>query len=86
VPKSLGNWWLKHPEIGASMTALRLSPVVVTRSSMPVEFVEGLHESRCAVFDVSECHIQDEKYFQALYAQLDDGGYAACCTISYGAR
>jgi len=34
-------------------------------------------ERRFAAFDVSECHIQQEKYFDAIYAQLEDGGYAA---------
>ena len=37
----------------------------------------GERERRFAVFDVSECHIQEEKWFDALYAQLEDGGYGA---------
>jgi Family of unknown function (DUF5906) len=37
----------------------------------------GEHERRFVVLEVSDCHIQDETYFDALYAQLEDGGYAA---------
>jgi Family of unknown function (DUF5906)/RepB DNA-primase from phage plasmid len=37
----------------------------------------GERERRFAVFNVSECHLQDEKWFTPLYEQLEDGGYAA---------
>jgi hypothetical protein len=37
----------------------------------------GEHERRFAVNNVSGCHIQDKSWFDALYAQLDSGGYAA---------
>ncbi len=37
----------------------------------------GEHERRFVVLEVSDCHIQEEPYFDALYAQLEDGGYAA---------
>ena len=37
----------------------------------------GEHERRFAVFEVSERHLQDEKWFNPLYQQLENGGYAA---------
>jgi Family of unknown function (DUF5906) len=37
----------------------------------------GEAERRFEVNDVSECHIQDRTWFEPLYAQLDNGGYAA---------
>jgi Family of unknown function (DUF5906) len=37
----------------------------------------GERERRFAVNNVSECHIQDARWFNAIYAQLDHGGYAA---------
>jgi hypothetical protein len=37
----------------------------------------GERERRYATFEASECHVQDESWFGPLYAQLDDGGYAA---------
>jgi hypothetical protein len=37
----------------------------------------GERERRYAAFDVSEKHIQEEKYFDPLYAQLENGGYGA---------
>jgi hypothetical protein len=37
----------------------------------------GERERRFAVSNVSECHIQDAKWFDPLFAQLEDGGYAA---------
>ena len=37
----------------------------------------GEHQRRFAVFDTSDIHIQDEKWFSALNAQLNNGGYAA---------
>lgn len=37
----------------------------------------GEHERRFVLLEVSDCHIQEKPYFDALYAQLEDGGYAA---------
>ena len=37
----------------------------------------GEHERRFAVFEVSERHLQDEKWFNPIYQQLENGGHAA---------
>jgi hypothetical protein len=37
----------------------------------------GPNERRYAVFDVSERHLEDRKYFKALHHQIDNGGAAA---------
>ena len=37
----------------------------------------GEHERRFAVFEVSERHLQDEKWFDPIYQQLENGGHAA---------
>lgn len=37
----------------------------------------GLGERRFFVLDVSPRHMQDQEYFQAIFRQMDDGGYAA---------
>jgi Family of unknown function (DUF5906)/RepB DNA-primase from phage plasmid len=37
----------------------------------------GEHERRFAVFNVSECHMQEDKYFTPLFDQLENGGYSA---------
>jgi hypothetical protein len=37
----------------------------------------GEHERRFAVFEVSERYLQDEKWFDPLYQQLENGGHAA---------
>jgi hypothetical protein len=37
----------------------------------------GEHERRFAINNVTDCHLQDKNWFGAIYAQLDNGGYAA---------
>jgi hypothetical protein len=37
----------------------------------------GEHERRFAVNNVSDAHIQDKRWFSAIYTQLEHGGYAA---------
>jgi hypothetical protein len=50
---------------------------VTTRNMLHVMMAAGEHERRFAVFKVSECHLQDEKWFTPLFGQLENGGYSA---------
>jgi hypothetical protein len=57
------------------MVANMLDVIIVSNEDWIVP--AGEHERRFAVNDVAETHIQDRHWFEPLYAQLENGGYAA---------
>jgi hypothetical protein len=59
----------------ATMNLNRLHIIMASNADWVVP--AAIDDRRCAVFDVSEQHRNDKKYFVPLYAEMEQGGIAA---------